>query len=825
MKMKTFFNQVIAGGLLIVFLVSPMSAGVPRVRPASAMHSETIDWIKKVADWQLAQSNWNTSRTWHWGALYAGMMAAYEATKDEEYLNKSRQWAQGYNWRMDSDSRHADNQACTQAYLEMYLLDQQDPYRYQHFKYVADLMVNDPYHFYCNVSSGSNYWWWCDALFMAPPSFARLSRITGDPRYIDTMHWMWEETQTCLYDTGQHLFFRDITYFDDIIGGQEVFWSRGNGWVVAGTVRVLQYLPQDAPLRSRYETLLQEMASKLAQIQMPDGYWYSNLLYPQQFNVPETSGTGFFCYGIAWGINNGLLDAAAYGPVVEKAWNALKAAVHEDGKLGWVQPTGVGPAMSYYDSTPEVYGIGAYLLAGSEMNKYFRSQDPNQVDDFESCKSTDTFSPTLRSVWHDGTVNGTGARIALGDYGDNLLELEYDNTTAPYTSRVDRHFSPVKDWTGTNAGFLSVLVQGFAANTPDGFYVEIEDEDGTVAIQRITDFDLQSGVWNELAFPLSGFSGVDLTRVKYLRLGAGPANPSAPGTGAGLLRIDNIRLSPTVCNLSPQADFSGDCRVNLADFAILAGQWMEQYFTPLVPTDPGTGNLAAHWPLDGNYDDVTGNGFNAISGGNPLFVDPGHSGQSVYFNSASYLDCQNSAAMHLTGGASISAWIKSSGLKHQYASVVTKGLTAWRLIRNSWSSAMSFHFNAAGTGEFQANGQTAVLDNQWHHLVGVYDGSQVRLYVDGQLDAYGAAGAVKTSTDPVYIGSRVNRVSDRSWEGQIDDVRIYNRALTEAEIFHLAEAVPAVENPRPTDLVTDGLIDHLDLNAFLQSWYADSFWP
>jgi hypothetical protein len=109
--------------------------------------------------------------------------------------------------------------------------------------------------------------------------------------------------------------------------------------------------------------------------------------------------------------------------------------------------------------------------------------------------------------------------------------------------------------------------------------------------------------------------------------------------------------------------------------------------------------------------------------------------------------------------------------------------------------------------------------------LGVYDGSQVRLYVDGQLDAYGAAGAVKTSTDPVYIGSRVNRVSDRSWEGQIDDVRIYNRALTEAEIFHLAEAVPAVENPRPTDLVTDGLIDHLDLNAFLQSWYADSFWP
>ncbi|MBN2210427.1 MAG: glycoside hydrolase family 88 protein, partial [Sedimentisphaerales bacterium] len=118
------------------------------------------------------------------------------------------------------------------------------------------------------------------------------------------------------------------------------------------------------------------MAAKIASIQQPDGLWHSSLLDPQTYKDPETSGTGFFCYSLAWGINHGLLDRAMYLPVVKKAWAGLIDCVHPDGKLGWVQPPGGSPKSRYttgYDVT-ENYGVGAFLLAGSEVYKLAEAQ-------------------------------------------------------------------------------------------------------------------------------------------------------------------------------------------------------------------------------------------------------------------------------------------------------------------------------------------------------------------------------------------------------------------------------------------------------------------
>jgi hypothetical protein len=157
----------------------------------------------------------------------------------------------------------------------------------------------------------------------------------------------------------------------------------------------------------------------------------------------------------------------------------------------------------------------------------------------------------------------------------------------------------------------------------------------------------------------------------------------------------------------------------MADFAVLAGQWLDMYADVVMPTDPGTEHLTAHWPLDGTYQDLTGHGYDAVAGSAVVF-DTGHLGQSAYFNGnnyVSYLECQNSTGMNLTGGATVSAWIKTPGLVDAYASVVTKGLQAWRLIRNNTAGSISFHFNASTTGEYQANGTTSITDNQWHHLM------------------------------------------------------------------------------------------------------------
>ena len=210
---------------------------------------------------------------------------------------------------------------------------------------------------------------WCDALFMAPPVWARLASLTGNRAYLDYMNKEWWVTTDYLYDTEEHLYFRDDRYFDQReANGKKVFWCRGNGWVFGGLVRTIANLPDDYPDRPKYLKIYREMAAKLPTIQGDDGLWRSSLLDPETYPPPEASGSGFFCYGLAWGVNRGLLDAETYLPVIKKAWQGLVGCVHKSGKLGWVQPIGAAPGAVTADLT-EIYGVGSFLLAGTEVYK------------------------------------------------------------------------------------------------------------------------------------------------------------------------------------------------------------------------------------------------------------------------------------------------------------------------------------------------------------------------------------------------------------------------------------------------------------------------
>ena len=108
------------------------------------------------------------------------------------------------------------------------------------------------------------------------------------------------------------------------------------------------------------------MAERIAGLQGADGYWRSSLLDPGSRPNAETSGTGFFTFALAWGINNGVLSQTTYEPHARRGWEAIVKAVHADGMLGWVQRIGDEPGATTADTT-EVYGTGALLLAGSEM--------------------------------------------------------------------------------------------------------------------------------------------------------------------------------------------------------------------------------------------------------------------------------------------------------------------------------------------------------------------------------------------------------------------------------------------------------------------------
>ncbi|MBN1796893.1 MAG: BNR-4 repeat-containing protein [Sedimentisphaerales bacterium] len=226
-------------------------------------------------------------------------------------------------------------------------------------------------------------------------------------------------------------------------------------------------------------------------------------------------------------------------------------------------------------------------------------------------------------------------------------------------------------------------------------------------------------------------------------------------------------------------------------------------------------DLDAYWPLDGNYNDVTGNGYNATPVGSPSFVD-GYYGQAVNFNGSSYLNCQNSSVLTLKDGGTVTAWIKSSGLgSNVWASVVTKGRWSWRLCRNDNTDFLSFHFNSPNY-EFQANGDIDVVDNDWHFVAATYDGQSIALYIDGQLDASSmTTEAVNELTDPVYIGNRSD--ASRYWIGQIDDVRIYSFAMNEDLIQLLYEGKSCYKLD-PYDLDEDCHIGLGDLDMFCTSW-------
>ena len=212
-------------------------------------------------------------------------------------------------------------------------------------------------------------WSWCDALFMAPPVYAKLYALTKDKKYLDFLNKEYKATYDYLYDKEEHLFYRDRRYFDKReANGKKVFWGRGNGWVLGGLAEILQTLPEDEPSRAFYQDLFVTLATRVAGLQSPDGYWHASMLDPASYPSPETSATGFIVYALAYGVNTGLLDKTTFMPVIEKGWKALVDAVDSDGKLGYVQPIGADPRRVTRDMT-EVYGVGAFLLSGCQIYK------------------------------------------------------------------------------------------------------------------------------------------------------------------------------------------------------------------------------------------------------------------------------------------------------------------------------------------------------------------------------------------------------------------------------------------------------------------------
>ena len=363
---------------------------------ADAIRESAYDIGTRAGTWQLAQlgnltyipdshrAKSENAKFWIQAALYIGLTKWTEVSNNPEFLDHMITMAAEEEYGLLTDRPyHADDHTIGQTYL--WLTQQtgnQDAYlpTQEHFDWILANKPDVGLEMLDSTSSGSGKvhhegncqlrWCWADALFMAPRTWLMLSNITGDPKYFEYADYEFWAAADYLFSDEYGLFYRDSRYFDlKSDNGEPVFWGRGNGWVFAAIPLILDDLPEDHPSRPRYIELYKKNAAALLKLQTEEGYWPASLRDPDKVKTPEVSGTGFITYGLAWGVNNGLLTDPQSKEIVEKGWAAITRAIGDDGRVNWVQHVGKAPD-PVKESDSQLYGTGAVLLAASEMVKW-----------------------------------------------------------------------------------------------------------------------------------------------------------------------------------------------------------------------------------------------------------------------------------------------------------------------------------------------------------------------------------------------------------------------------------------------------------------------
>ena len=334
------------------------------------------------------------SSLWTRAVYYEGLMALNAIDPQQRYVEYATRWADFHKWtpRNGVTTCDADDQCCGRTYVELAALKGGDQ-KARLANVIANLdhqMVTPNSKKIANakLKGGSEpqlygWWTWIDAIQMAMPLYMQIANVTGEQKYRDhamkMYRWTRNECGGGLFNTKEGLWWRDADYVPPYKekDGQNCYWSRGNGWVYAALVRCMNNLPAKS---KEYKELKKDfllMSKGLLGCQQADGFWHVSLVSNAVYPNPEMTGTALFLYGMAWGINNGLLKDKEYRPACEKAWKALESCLHKDGFLGWNQGTGKDPSAGQpvtFTSMPdfEDYGTGCYLLGLSEYFKLLK---------------------------------------------------------------------------------------------------------------------------------------------------------------------------------------------------------------------------------------------------------------------------------------------------------------------------------------------------------------------------------------------------------------------------------------------------------------------
>jgi len=479
----------------------------------------------------------------------------------------------------------------------------------------------------------------------------------------------------------------------------------------------------------------------------------------------------------------------------------------------------------------------------------FTTADFLVVDDFEDY--TDDVGSRIFQTWKDGwgytnpspgyAGNGTGSAVGNSNPpyaeptiihgGGQSMPLGYDNTGTTGKARYSETFqewTTPQDWTVNSVKALTLYFYGALANAAEQLYVAVEDNAAHVKVVNYPDLEaVQAAGWQEWNIELTQFSaaGVNLKAIKKMYIGLG--NRSSPKLGGtGTIYVDDIRVYPSRCVPSmgkPAADLSGNCIVDAADVDILANLWLDTGFQ-VTPVDPGTTGLIAHYPFNGNTNDVVG-GHNGTTVGTPTYTT-GKIGQAILLNGVDQMVDVGSVGISGAAPRTVSGWAKSNST----AMPDWTNIFGFTGTDDANLSGRSFDIELRG-GQLQFcihvygwEDNILPLDLDWHHLAATYDGTTIRWYGDGAFIGSLVRTPALNTEDTVHIGQRGDSgEAVNFFPGKIDDVKIWNRALTGAQIAWLAGRTSTFSIP--ADLRQDNVINFKDFAVLADSWLEEVLWP
>ncbi len=422
--------------LLLAFTVVAVSAQTSQ---------QWFNAIERVNDTWQTQHTPYVRAFWDHAAYHTGNMEAYKLTGKATYYQYSDKWCRHNKWQgaQSTDKANwkyktygeghdfvlfADWQICFQTYIDMYNLVPDD-YKVARSKEVMSYMVD---------MQEDKFWWWSDALYMAMPIMTKMYKLTGEERYLNKLYECYLWSDSLMWDTEAQLYYRDGKYIWPKVktscDGGKSFWARGDGWVLAGLAKVLADMPQDYKHRIFFVKRFQQLAEGVARCQRPEGYWSRSMLCEADAPGPETSGTAFFCYGLMWGVNHGLLSYEKYKDVIERGYSYLyNKALQADNTIGFVQPIGEKPDPNkIVDAKSQApFGTGAWLLAACERVRFLDNSNGNakafgvRVDNPTHLNRSDVIELDAKDVYRRLSIAG-GRQFEVVD-ADNV-QMSYQLT-------------------------------------------------------------------------------------------------------------------------------------------------------------------------------------------------------------------------------------------------------------------------------------------------------------------------------------------------------------------------------------------------------------